>query len=142
MPVQQLSVNMENAPGKLSTVSEILGKEGINIGAICIIDSSDTSVVRIICTEPEKALQVLTGKGYNVNMREVLAVQTPDHPGGLNAILKPLSQAGVNIDYLYSYLKRMKDDAIIIFGVKDIEKASGVMRENYIRILNEEIYDL
>lgn len=142
MAVKQLAVNMENTPGKLSIVSDILGKEGINIGAISIAESTDSSIVRIICTEPDKAFQVLKGKGFTVRVREVLAVQTPDHPGGLNAILKPLAQAGINVDYVYSYLKRISDDAILIFGVPDIPKAVDVLKENWIQILDEEIYSL
>lgn len=142
MAVKQLAVNMDNTPGKLSIVSDILGKEGINIGAISISESADSSIVRIICTGPDKAFQVLKSKGFTVRVREVLAVQTPDHPGGLNAILKPLAQAGINVDYIYSYLKRMNDEAILIFGVPDMPKAVEVLKENWIQILGEEIYSL
>ncbi|MFH1539816.1 MAG: ACT domain-containing protein [bacterium] len=142
MAVKQLAVNMDNTPGKLSIVSDILGKEGVNIGAIMISESTDSSVVRIICTDPDKAFQVLKSKGFTVRVREVIAVQTPDHPGGLNAILKPLAQAGINVDYIYSYLKRINDEAILIFGVADLQKAVEILKENWIQILDEEIYSL
>ncbi|MEW5945176.1 MAG: amino acid-binding protein [bacterium] len=142
MPVKQISINMENTPGKLSTVSELLGKEGVNICAISIAESADSSIVRIICSDPDRALGVLKSKGHAVQIRDVLAVRTPDHPGGLNAMLKPLAAAGVNVDYLYSCLRRIEDDAIIILSVSDMDRSLKVLAENWIQTVNEEIYSI
>src|SRR4030042_4645357 len=90
MRIKQISVVMENIPGKLSGLSECRGAEGINIRAITVADTSDLTTVRMIVDDPAKAILVLESKGYNIRQREVLAVETPDHPGGLNAWLSSL----------------------------------------------------
>jgi hypothetical protein len=142
MAVQQLSVILDNLPGKLAHVSELLGKEGINIGAIFVSDSSDTSNIRFICDDPDKATRVLEGAGHTVLKRDVLAVETPDHPGGLSAVLKPLSTAGVNVHYLYPYLRRVRGNAILIFRVDNLERATEVLKSEWISILDQEIYSI
>jgi hypothetical protein len=142
MPILQISVTLENAPGVLSDVSERLGKQGINIGAISLADSSDTSTVRFICDDPEKAANVLKDAGYEIKRRQVLAVETPDHPGGLNAVLKPLAKAGVNVLYLYPYLRRAGDNAILIIRVDNAEKATEILKAEWISVLDEELYSI
>ncbi|HOX28384.1 MAG TPA: amino acid-binding protein [bacterium] len=140
--VTQISITLENAPGTLSTLSDILGKEGINVGAVSLAESTEQSIVRLITDNPGKAVQVLTSAGYQVTSREVIAVETPDHPGGLNAVLKPLSVANVNVHYLYPFLRRVSDNPILIFRVSDTEKAIQVLKDSYIRIIGDSIYNL
>jgi hypothetical protein len=72
----------------------------------------------------------------------VLAVETPDHPGGLTAVVKPLNDAGINIHYLYPFLGRESDQAIVILGVDKIEEAQDVLKQNFINVLGKEIYNL
>lgn len=140
--VKQISVLLENEPGKLSGVSELLGKEAINIGAMSLAESTDRSIVRLIADDPKKALQVLKGAKYHVWDVDVIAVVTPDHPGGLSAVLKPFGVEGVNVQYLYPHLRRYGDDAIIIYRVDDTKKAVEVLKENYIAVLGDELYSL
>ena len=90
MFIKQISVSLENTPGMLSNISELLGKEGVNIRAISVADTSDISTVRFIVDDPVKAVNILRGHGYATKETEVLAVECPDHPGGVNAVLKPL----------------------------------------------------
>ena len=90
MSIKQISVSLDNVPGALSNVSEILGDEGVNIRAISVADTADISTVRFVVDEPFKAVNILKTNGYAVKETDVLAVETPDHPGGLNAVLKPL----------------------------------------------------
>ena len=97
MVIKQISVSLDNIPGAFSTISEILGREGVNIRAISVADTSDMSTVRFVADDPVKAMNILTTQGYKVKEREVLAVETPDHPGGLNAVLRPLRDAGINV---------------------------------------------
>ena len=145
MEIRQISIQLENKPGQLSRISELLGKEGINLGAISIADTADSSVIRIIADDPDKAMQVLGNAGFShAKFREVIAVETPDHPGGLSAILRPLAQAKINVLYLYPYLRRIRGNAILIFRVsdEDLENAYRALRESWIQILDEEIYSL
>ena len=90
MPVKQISVSLENVPGKLSEMSDYLGENGINIIGISVADSADISGIRFVASDPGKAANVLKTHGYSIKITEVLAVEAPNHPGGLNAVLKPL----------------------------------------------------
>lgn len=142
MFIKQLSVSLDNVPGALSKVSEILGNEGVNIRAISVADTADISTVRFVVDEPIKAINILTSSGYAVKETDVVAVETPDHPGGLNAVLKPLRDASINVHYLYPYLGRISDQAIVILGVDKTEEAEKVLQKNWVRTLGKEIYDL
>jgi hypothetical protein len=142
MCIKQLSVSLENVPGKLSEVSECLGKEGVNIRAISVADTSDISTVRFIADDPVKAMNVLKSRGYSPKETDVIAVETPDHPGGLNAVLKPLREAQINVLYLYPFLGRASDQAILIVGVDKIKEAQEVLQKNWVRVLGKEIYTL
>ena len=142
MGIKQLSVSLRNVPGSLSTVSEILGREGVNIRAISVADTSDISTVRFVVDDPEKAKNILTGNGYHPKETDVLAVVTPDHPGGMNAMLKPLKAAGINVHYLYPHLGRIDSDAIVILGVDRTEEAQKILAQNWVKTLGREVYNI
>jgi hypothetical protein len=142
MCIKQISVSLDNVPGSLSKVSEILGNEGVNIRAISVADTADISTVRFVVDDPTKAINILKAHGYVVKETEVLAVETPDHPGGLNAVLKPLKEANINVHYLYPYLGRASDQAIVILGVDKTEEAEKVLTQNWVHLLGKEIYSL
>ena len=142
MVIKQLSVSLANVPGSFSTVSEILGREGVNIRAISVADTSDISTVRFVVDDPDKARNILTGNGYDPKEIDVLAVETPDHPGGVNAVLKPLKAAGINVHYLYPHLGRINDNAIVILGVDKTEEAQKVLAQNWINTLGREAYTI
>lgn len=142
MFIKQISVSLDNVPGALSRVSEILGNEGVNIRAISVADTADISTVRFVVDDPTKAINILTTSGYPVKVTDVLAVETPDHPGGLNAVLRPLKEATINVHYLYPYLGRASDQAIVILGVDKTEEAEKVLKKNWVHTLGKEIYDL
>ena len=143
MRIKQISVVLENIPGKLSSLSDVLGAEGINIRAITVADTSDLTTVRMIVDDPNKAVLVLESKGFNIRQREVLAVETPDHPGGLNAVLRPLRDAQINVHYLYPYIGHIKDNAILIVGVDKIDEALQILTKNWVHLISErKLYSL
>jgi len=142
MFIKQISISLENVPGILSNVSEIMGDEGVNIRAISVADTADISTVRFVVDDPQKAINILKTNGYSVKETDVLAVETPDHPGGLNAVLRPLKNANVNVHYLYPYLGRVSDQAIVILGVDKTEEAEKILKQNWVHTLGEEIYSL
>ena len=131
MFIKQISVSLDNVPGALSQVSEILGNEGVNIRAVSVADTADISTVRFVVDEP-----------YSVKETDVLAVETPDHPGGLNAVLKPLKEGNINVHYLYPYLGRVSDQAIVILGVDKTDEAEKVLQQNWVHTVGSEIYNL
>ncbi|MFC1945079.1 amino acid-binding protein, partial [Chloroflexota bacterium] len=124
-------------------VSECLGAEGINIRAISVADTSDMSTVRFVADNPDKCTNVLKSHGYSVKETDVIAVEVPDHPGGLQAILKPLKAADINVLYLYPYLGRgVSGQPIVIVGVNKTEDAIKVLKSNWVQTFGEEIYSL
>ena len=116
MPVKQIIVTLDNVPGKLSEVSDYLGENGINIIALSVVDTADVSAVRFVANNPDKAVNILTSHGYVIRMNDVLAVETPNHPGGLNAVLKPLKEVSINVNYLYTCLGT-GEKTVLIMGV-------------------------
>ena len=142
MFIKQISISLENVPGILSNVSEIMGNEGVNIRAVSVADTTDISTVRFVVDDPQKAINILKTNGYSVKETDVLAVETPDHPGGLNAVLRPLKNANINVHYLYPYLGRVSDQAIVILGVDKTEEAEKILKQNWVHTLGEEIYSL
>jgi hypothetical protein len=142
MVITQISIILDNVSGALSNVSEILGREGVNIRAISVADTSDLSTVRFVVDDPVKALNILNGRGFRTKETGVIAVETPDHPGGMNAVLRPLREAGINVHYLYPHLGRASGQAIVILGVDRTEEAQQVLQKNWVRTLGKEVYNI
>ena len=140
--LKQISVVLKNVPGQLADLSVLLGKEGVNIRAISVADTSEVSTVRIVVDEPAKALNILNSHKFQVYENEVLAVETPDHPGGLTAVVQPLKEAKINVHYLYPFLGRASDQAIVILGVDKIKDAEKVLKRNWVHTFGKEIYNL
>ncbi len=141
MSVKQIAVSLENMPGKLSEVSDYLGENGINIIALSIADTADISAIRFVANDPDKAANVLKTNGYSIRITDVLAVETPNHPGGLNAILKPLKEVSVNVNYLYPCLGT-GEKTILIVGVDKMEEAMEVLKKNWVHTYDEDLYRL
>ena len=143
MNVKQVSVSLDNVPGMFLAVSECLGTEGINIRGISVADTSDISTVRFVTDNPDKTVNVLQSHGYRVKETEVLAVEVPDHPGALQAVLKPLKEAKINVLYLYPYLGRGESgQPIVIVGVDKTQEALKVLKKNWVHTFGDEIYTL
>jgi len=142
MHISQITLWVDNKPGKLSDISELMGAELLNIRAIHVADHGEKCVVRFVVEDPEKAANALAGLDYRHQVDKVLAVEVPDHPGGLGAVLKPLKEEQVNVDYMYPAIGKHGGNAILIIGTEDIEKASKVLGANYIQLLGEEVYNL
>ncbi len=135
MKVEQISIFIENKSGRLAEVSGILGDSGVNIRALSLADTSDFGILRLIVDDSEKALQVLRGHKFTVSKTEVIGVAVPDSPGGLSSILHILDQNNVNVEYMYAFVERSGDNAVIIFRFDDIDEAIRVLAENGITIL-------
>jgi len=143
MSVKQISVSLDNVPGRFLSISEFLGNEGINIRAITVADTSDISTVRFVTDDPKKTVDVLKSHGYAIKETEVIAVEVPDHPGGLQAILKPLKSVGINVLYFYPYLGRGESgQPIVILGVDKTEEALNILEKNWVKTFGPEVYSL
>lgn len=142
MFIKQISIVLDNVPGAMSHVSEILGREGVNIRAISVADTSDISTVRFVVDDPVKAVNILKANSFSTKETDVIAVETPDHPGGLNAVLKPLKTANINVHYLYPHLGRIGGQAVVILGVDKLEEAQKVLQQNWVKTLGKEVYTI
>jgi len=143
MKVEQISVFLENKPGALADVTRILGEAGVNIRALSLADTKDFGILRLIVNDNEKAREVLGRKGLTVRKTEVVAVEVPDRPGGLAEILKVLSEASINVEYLYAFVQQSGENAIIIFRFDEIDRAIAALSEKKVRILEgKKVYSL
>ncbi len=143
MFVKQVSVMLENVPGKFLSVSECLGREGINIRAISVADTSGQSTVRFVTDNPEKTVRVLKSNGYSISVDDVIAVEIPDHPGALKAVLKPFKDADINVHYFYTFLGRGESgQPIVIIGVDKTQEALEALKRNWVHFFGDEIYSL
>ncbi len=143
MKVKQISVFLENKSGRLAEVTRALGNNDINIRALSIADTTDFGILRLIVNKPEMANSILKKEGFMVSETQVIAVEVPDHPGGLADVLSELGEAGVNIEYLYAFIGRSARNALVVFRVEDCDGAVLALKKKNIRVLGgEEVYSL
>ena len=143
MKVEQISIFLENRPGALEGVTKVISDANINIRALSLADTSDFGILRLIVNDVEKARTILKEKGYTVKRTEVVAVEVPDRPGGLNSIMKALSNKGINVEYMYAYVERSGQNAIIIFRFNPIDAAISVLQESGFTVLpGDKVYSM
>ena len=127
MKVKQLSVFLENKAGTLADLSHMLADKGINLRALCVADTQDFGIVRLITAEPEQAALELREAGYICTVTEVLAVALDDTAGGMNAILVAMADANVSVEYAYASLSPKAGKAFLIVRVKDNDAAEAAL---------------
>jgi len=135
MAVKQISVFLENKSGRLLDVTRSLGEAEVNIRALCVADTSDFGVVRLIVDDPDKAHDGLKARGFTVKETTVIAVEVDDSPGGLGAVMKPLVEQEMNIEYLYCFLEKSAEKAIVIIRVEEAEQAVGALNVAGFRVI-------
>ena len=139
--VKQIDLLLKNESGTLSMVSELLGANGINIIAFYVTTEKDEGRLHFVANDPDKAVNVLKTAGYKIDEQDVIACETPHHPGGLNAVLKPLKAAKINVDYIYPCIGT-GETTVLILGVGPLKEAVTIMEDNWIRVLGSELYHI
>lgn len=143
MIVKQLSIFMENRAGRLAEIARLLGDAGVNIRALSLADTSDFGILRLIVNDIEKAQRVLREANLTVSLTDVIAVEIPDRPGGLASVLEPLREAGLNVEYMYAFVEKATDKAVVIFRFEDIPAAIAALQRAGISVLPAEaVYKL
>ena len=137
MGIKQVSVFVENKKGSLHEITDLLAKAGIDLRSMCIADTSDYGIVRMIADDSEKSMRVLSEAGHTANIREVTAFAVPDEPGGLAKALNLLESNGVNIEYLYALVTTETDKAYTVLRTDDSAKAEAVLAASNIELLDE-----
>lgn len=142
---KQVSVFLENKSGRLAEVCQALGESEINIRALCIADTSDFGILRLIVDKPDEAVTVLQNRGFSVGSTGLLALRIPDTPGGLGGVLAHLEGGRINVEYMYAFFITVEGDAVVLFKVDDavLDATVTLLGENEVPILPaEEVYAL
>lgn len=143
MLVKQISVFLENKSGRLAEVTDVLAKNSINISALSIADTTDFGILRLIVSSPVDAEKILKENGFTVSITNVIAISVNDKPGGLAEVLKILDKNSIGIEYIYAFVAKITDKALVIIRVEEIEKAVKVLESNNIEVLNSsKVYGL
>ena len=138
MPVHQVSVFIENSEGSLAPFTKLLGENGIDLIALSVADTTNFGILRAIVADTGKAVEVIRDAGYAVSLTDVLAVAVPDKPGGLSGVLELLLENGINVEYLYSFVRSVGQNAVIIFRVENTVKAEAALAAGGVKLLTQE----
>ena len=143
MFVKQMSVFMENTPGRLAHFTRLMGNNNIDIVSLTVADGPHLSIMRCIVAEYEKAMELLSRNGYSAKLTDVLAISVSDRPGGLADVSELLCENGVNVEYLYSFVRKDGEQAPFIFRVDRPEEAVGVLKKENVKLLaQDELFTL
>ena len=138
----QITVFVENRPGRLEEVVGILADEGVNLHALSLADTTDFGIIRLIVSDPGRAVAVLKDKGLMVKTTDVIAVGMGHSPGELHAILRKLKALDVSIEYMYAFTTRHKDyAAIVVFRLASQDTALGKLKNSGIEMVGQGIFD-
>jgi hypothetical protein len=127
MKVKQVSVFVENQPGRLVAMLEALAAQDINIQALSIAEGADFGIVRMILSDARQGTEALRKAGFTVKETTVIQKEMPDRPGGLLETVAPLSKAGINVEYFYAFIYPTPGKANLILKVSDPDRAIKVL---------------
>ncbi len=143
MFVEQISIFLENKSGRLAEVARILGDSDIDISALSIADTTDFGILRLIVNNPEKALLILKEQGFTVSSTSVIAIGVQDKPGGLSKALEILDKNKIGIEYMYAFVSKAEDEALVLLRVEEPARAVEVLQKNGISVLSaKQVYKL
>lgn len=126
MDVQQISVFIENKEGRIKKAIDTLAKEGVNIRALSIADTTKYGILRLITSDNKKAVSALENNGFIVKENKVIIVAVPDEPNGLNSTLAVFDDKNINLEYLYAFVSSNTDEAIVVMRLENIDRKSVV----------------
>ena len=125
MIIDQLSIFLNNAVGRVTEVTTILGKAGVNLKAFTLSESSDFGILRLITENNEKAAQVLQENHFAVNLTKVVYLELGDTPGALSQCIQKVSDAGVSIEYMYAF--STGNAASVVIRTEDVERCNALI---------------
>jgi hypothetical protein len=135
MKIHQLSLFLENSPGKAMEPCRLLARAGVNIRTLTIADTQQFGILRLIVSGWEKGRELLQQAGYVVNETEVVAVEVDDRPGGLAGLLETLASSGVNIEYMYAFTFGRENRAVMVFRFDRPDEAIEHLRASGVNVL-------
>lgn len=138
MTIPQISVFLENKAGQLADITGILSENQVNMRAINIAETTDYGVLRLIVDDASRASSILLEQGFILTMTPVVGVAVPDTPGGLSRVLGVISDAGIDVEYMYSVFGQKDGQACMIFRVADSDGMTAVLEKSGISTISGE----
>ncbi len=136
--IRQLSIFVENEVGSLARITTALKDNNINLRAISSFDSPEYGIMRLIADDPAKTKEVLNQLGFAVKITEVIAVELEDEPGALDNVLHILANAGISVNYIYSFVLRKNNAPLMILNMADMEVAESILVRHGVKVVGEE----
>lgn len=137
MKITQISVFLENRKGRLYEICSLLGNAGINIRALTIAETETFGVLRMVVDKPQQALTLFRQNQITANTTDVVAVEVADKPGGLAAVLKILNDHDLNVEYMYGFVEKFSENALLVFRFDDPEKAQRILTAAGVRVVGK-----
>ena len=138
--LKQITVFLENRPGRMEEVTGCLARESINLHALALADTTNFGILRMIVSDPEKAVRVLKENSFMVKTTEVIAVAIGHSPGSLHSVLLEIKMLDISIEYMYAFTSRLTNhDAVVIFSLSDQDAALAKMKGSNIPILGDDL---
>jgi hypothetical protein len=135
MNIQQISVFLENKPGRLAHVAQVLKDNAVNIRALTIADTSDFGILRMIVNNPEKAYDVLKKAGFTVKVNTIIAVEIDDRQGVFYDLMSLCDKNNLNVEYTYSFVEQYSNKAILFLRIENSDAAIEVFTKNGYKLL-------
>jgi len=142
MKLKQIVVSIENAAGRLHEVTDALGRAGINLRALNLVDTGAFGQLRLLVSDVAKARRILMQMQISAFVNEVVAAEIEDRPGSLANVLKPLKEANVSVVFMYAFIGFSQDKAVMIFRFSDNDKAIRILQKNGVNLLDAETFGI
>ena len=143
MKIKQLSIFLQNRMGSLSKPLEILTKSDVNIRAMCMADTSEFGILRLVVDNPKKGKEELEKNNFLVKITDIVGVEMNDSPGGLTSVLKVIRENEIDLEYLYAFTHEKEGKAILLLHAEDIDNLISILQKNDISIVSsKEVYNL
>ena len=143
MKIKQLSIFIENQPGRLYKALEILAQEDVNIRALSLADTSEFAILRLVVNSPEKGMEILEKNNFIVNfivkLTDIIGVELDDTPGGLTKVLKILNDENIDLEYLYAFTHDQTSKAILLMHANDLDEMINVLDSNNAKIVPADV---
>ncbi|MEN6407643.1 MAG: ACT domain-containing protein [Thermoguttaceae bacterium] len=136
MKLHQLSVFVENRPGHLQAPCQALADAGVNLRTLSLAETEHYGILRLIIQDWQRAKEVLEAAGFVVHLVEVVALEVPDHPGGLADVLRVIENAKINVEYMYAFTEKRDDKAVLVFRFNDPDAALQALEHSAVNVLD------
>lgn len=140
--LKQITISIENSPGRLYEVTKALGDAGINLRALNLVDTGMFGQLRLLVSDIPKTRQILMEQMMPARVVDVVAVEIEDTPGALSRVLKPLLDGGVNVLYTYAFVGLSAKKAVMIFRFSDTDKAIEILEKSGSTLLDSKLFGI